>query len=111
MKKFLVQYTAPAEAFATMAAETPEEKEAGMKVWMDWKDSMGETLVDFGTPLKGVVHRLNSDGSDTYTQSESCGYSIITANNIDEAKEILKSHPHLEWAKGVGIEIFESYEL
>ena len=34
-----------------MATATQEEREAGMKPWMDWAAEMGENLVSMGSPL------------------------------------------------------------
>jgi hypothetical protein len=36
------------------------------------------------------------------------GYSIIQAESMEEAVELLKEHPHLHWAEGCKIEVFES---
>ncbi len=110
MKKFIVHYHAPAEAMAQMANATPEQKAAGMKPWMDWKDSMGDKLIELGSPLMGA-HVLKADGSETQGKSEVTGYSIIQANDIEEAKALLKKHPHLQWADNVAIEIFETIEM
>lgn len=110
MKKFIVHYHSPAEAMAQMANATPEQKAAGMKPWMDWKESMGDKLIEMGSPLMGA-QRINADGSTAQKQSEVTGYSIIQANDIEEAKTILKSHPHLQWADNVAIEIFETIAM
>ena len=101
---------APAEAMAKMATATPEEKAAGMKPWMDWKEKMGNRVLDFGSPLMGAVH-LNHDGSDSHNQSAVTGYSLIEANDMDDAKSMLKSHPHLQWTPDCAIEVFECMNM
>ncbi|MDH3651541.1 MAG: YciI family protein [Saprospiraceae bacterium] len=106
MKKFLVIYHAPPEAMAKMATATPEEKMAGMKPWMEWKESVGDKLVDFGAPLM-PGQRLLPDGTTAQSTKEVTGYSMIQAADIDEAKSLLKNHPHLAWTGGCDIEVHE----
>lgn len=110
MKKFLVHYLAPAEAMALMSKSTPEEKSEGMKQWMDWKEKAGDKVVDFGAPLSATF-RLNSDGNDSALQSEIIGYSFIQAKSLEEAKDQLRSHPHLKWTDNVAVEVFEFCEM
>lgn len=110
MKKFLVIYHAPAEAMAKMATATPEEKMEGMKPWMDWKDSVGDKLVDFGAPLM-PGQRLLPDGSTKESTKEVTGYSMIQANDMNEAKALLKKHPHLAWTGGCDIEVHECIKM
>ena len=110
MKRFLVIYNAPGEAMAEMSKATPEQKEEGMKVWFAWKDSMGDNLIDFGTPLVGG-QRIQTDGSVQTAANGVSGYSIIQAHNMDEAKTLLSSHPHLEWVDGCNIEVHECISM
>lgn len=110
MKNYLVHYHAPAEAVAQMENATPEQQSEGMKPWMAWKDKAGDNLVDFGARL-GRPFRLNSDGTETPLQSELTGYSIIKAKDMEEAKALLNSHPHLQWADNVAIEVFEYHQM
>ena len=107
MKKFIVLYHAPAEAMATAA---PEEKMEGMKPWMAWKDSIGDALVDFGAPLM-PGQRLLPDGTSEGSSKEVTGYSIIQANEMSEAKSLLKGHPHLAWTGGGDIEVHEAIAM
>jgi len=110
MNKFIVIYHAPAEAVAQMAEATPEQKAEGMKPWFDWKESVGDKLVDFGTPLMGGT-RLLPDGSSEMSTKEVTGYSILQANDMNEAKSLLKNHPHLAWTGGCDIEVHECVEM
>ena len=110
MKKFLVIYHAPAEAMAKMATATPEEKMEGMKPWMAWKDSVGDKLVDFGAPLM-PWQRLLHNGSTAASTKEVTGYSMIQANDMEEAKSLLRNHPHLAWTGGCDIEIHECVKM
>ena len=106
MKKFIVIYHAPASVEAAMSKATPEEMKKGMEAWMAWSTKVGEKLVDFGTPL-GNGHTVTKSGS-AKSSSDVNGYSIIQAASMEEAQELLKMHPHLDWADGCKIEVFES---
>jgi len=110
MKKFMVIYHAPAEAVAQMASATPEEMKAGMEPWMTWAAKCGEQLVDMGTPLMGGL-KLRPDGSSENSVREVTGYSVLQAENMDEAKSLVEGHPHLAWTGGCEIEIHESMPL
>ena len=110
MSKFLVIYHAPAEAMAAMANATPEEKEAGMKPWFAWKESIGAKLLDFGAPLMPGLQLL-PDGSTKASTKEVTGYSMIEAADMDEAKSLLSGHPHLQWTGGCDIEVHESVQM
>jgi len=39
------------------------------------------------------------------------GYSILQAENMDEAKELLQGHPHLDWNAACEIEVHESLPM
>lgn len=106
MKKFMVIYHAPADAVAQMAQATPEQQAEGMKPWMAWKDSVGDKLVDLGTPLMGGT-RLLPDGTFEMSKKEVTGYSVLQAKDMEEAKSLLKGHPHLAWTGGCDIEVHE----
>ncbi len=110
MKNFILIYHAPAEAMKRMAEATPEQKAEGMKPWMTWKEKMGSKLTDLGTPLMPGV-KLLPDGSTQHSEKEVTGYSIIQASDIEEAKNILKDHPHLNWSGGCDIELHECIPL
>ncbi len=104
MGKFLVLYYAPAEAMQSMATSTPEQKEAGMAAWMEWKEKAGGAVLDFGSPfMPGEI--CGADGSFSPAHNEITGYSIMQANSSDELKNKLKDHPHLVWWEGCKIEI------
>ena len=110
MKRYMVIYHAPADAMAQSANATEEEMKAGMEPWMAWAAKCGDQLIDMGTPLAGG-QKLHSDGSSQASEKEVCGYSVLEANDMDEAKSLLQGHPHLAWTEGCEIEIHESMSL
>lgn len=110
MKKFIVLYHAPAKAMQETANSTPEEMKKGMEQWMQWAQKCGDKLVDMGTPLEGG-QKLNASGSSEPSKKEVVGYSILQANDMNEAKSLLQGHPHLMWRNDCEIEVHESMPL
>ncbi len=109
MKKFVVIYHAPADAQMETSNMSTEEQAKGMEAWMNWAKSCGEKLVDLGAPLMNgqSLTPIGSSASDKGV----AGYSILQAENIDEAKALLKGHPHLGWNAACSIEIHETMPI
>ena len=110
MKRFIVIYNAPPDAWSQMATATPEQQAEGMKPWFAWKDSLGDKLVDFGSPLVGGI-RLLPDGTSEKSKQDITGYSMLQATDMEEAKKLLKNHPHLTWTGGCDIEVYECAKM
>ena len=110
MKKFIVTYHAPTELMEQMANTPPEEAKKGMEAWMEWASKCGDKLVDLGTPLMGG-EKLKPGGNSIKSNRAVCGYSILQANSMDEAKSLLQGHPHLGWDGSCEIEVHESTPL
>jgi hypothetical protein len=81
-----------------------------MKPWFAWKESVGDKMVDFGAPLVGGT-RLLPDGHTEKSKKDVNGYSMIQANNMNEALALLKNHPHLSWTAGCDIEVHECTDM
>ncbi|TSC87683.1 MAG: hypothetical protein G01um101416_363 [Microgenomates group bacterium Gr01-1014_16] len=112
MKKFIILYHAPASAVEQMSKASPEEMKKGMEPWMAWAQKVGDKgdkMVDFGTPL-GNGQSVSKSGSSA-SNSDVNGYTIIRADSMEQAVELLKKHPHLDWADGCKIEVFESLSI
>ena len=106
MKKFIVLYHASQDAAGEMASATPEEMQEGMKPWMEWAKKCGSNLLDFGTPL-GNGQKVTKSGTMP-SNRQVIGYSILQAGSMNEAVEMLKGHPHLDWTDSCEIEVHES---
>ena len=112
MKKYFVLYHASNEAIEKMQkdwsgqASSPEEQKESMEAWMAWAKKIGTSLLDMGTPLGGG-QKITTSGA-TSSNKNVLGYSILQAESMDEAKELLKGHPHLAWDAGCEIEVHES---
>ena len=109
MKKFIVLYHAPLEATKQTANMKPEDQAKGMEAWMQWAKSCGDKLVDLGAPLVNG-QALTPNGSSASTK-EVAGYSVLQAQDMDEAKALLKGHPHLGWNADCSIEVHETMPL
>lgn len=110
MKKFLVLYHAPIDAMQQTSQASPEEQAKGMEAWMKWAQDCGDKLVDLGTPLTNG-QQLSPDGESKQSGKTVAGYSILQAENMDDAKSLLKGHPHLGWNADCLIEVHESMAL
>jgi len=109
MKKYIVLYTAPIEASAQMAQVPKEEQAKGMELWMQWAKKCGDKLVDLGSPLAGG-QKLSPSGS-TSSDLNIAGYSILEAEDMEDAKKLLEGHPHLGWNAACTIEVYETMPI
>jgi hypothetical protein len=110
MKKFVVLYHAPMDParMREMMNRPKEEMAKGMEMWMQWAKKCGNHLVDLGSPLMGG-QEISGDGTIKPSTKNVSGYSILQAENMEEAKSLLQGHPHLgPWNPEATIEIHES---
>lgn len=80
MTKFLVLYKADASAQEQMANSSTEETRAGMEVWMQWFERVGDAVVDGGSPVQ--------------SESTVVGFSILQAESRSALDTALEGHPH-----------------
>jgi hypothetical protein len=99
MKKFLVLYKAPVEAFAQMMKATPEQQKAGMDAWMSWSKKAASSIVDMGGPL-GKSLRVAKGGAVTPVVNDLGGYSIMQAESKEALAATMKEHPHFMMPDG-----------
>jgi len=104
MAKFLVLYNSPMSASEVMANASPEEAKAGMDAWMAWAQKAGDAVLDLGAPLESRTHM--ESGSTTDGTNQTSGYSIVQADSVDAATDLLAEHPHLT-VPGNTIDVFE----
>lgn len=90
---------------------TEEEQAAIMQKWFDWFGALGSDLVDGGLPYSGTVKTISSDGavSDGPVGTQSTGYTIITADNIDAAAAKAKNCPVL--SSGGTVAVYETIDM
>ena len=102
MAKYLLAY---------VGGDQPDSEEAGkdvMDAWMAWFGGLGDAVVDPGHPT-GASAAVASDGSVIVASAGITGYSVVTADSLEEALEIAKGCPHLS-ANG-GVEVYETFDV
>lgn len=90
--------------------ESEEEQATVMKAWDEWMHELGGSLKDGGNPFTPQAKTISSSGevSDGATGSAS-GYSIITADSLDEATEKARGCPVLQG--GANITVYETFAV
>lgn len=90
MSKFIFTY------HGDKMPETPEEGQKSMQEWKEWVATLGFSLIDPGTPV-GITKVISKNGaSDQKSINPIMGFSMLEANDIDHAIELLKDRPHLK---------------
>jgi hypothetical protein len=108
MKKFLLLYMGPMSGEDQMKIGNPEAQKKETEKWTAWYDKANTSVVDFGNPLGDSVHFGNTQHPKS--EAKVGGYTIIQAEDIEKAKELVSDHPHLSMPKSC-IEIFEMLEM
>lgn len=87
-----------------------EERQAIMGDWMTWYGQMGEAVVDGGNPF-GAAKSITADGvSDGPVGSPALtGYTIISADSLDDAVAKSQNHPHLK--HGGEVSVYETFQV
>lgn len=106
MKIYIALYRAPIDAVNSMGTPTPEQMAKGMEMWMNWAKRCGDRLADLGAPLGGA-ERVHPDGTSEPGDMTITGYSILRAENFEEARALIDGHPHLGWNPACTIELIE----
>jgi hypothetical protein len=109
MKEFLLIYR---NDYKAKSQPSPDEMQASMKQWQDWLGGIAaqNKLANQGSPLTsaGKVVKANNvitDGPYTEIKELIGGYSIIKAESIEEAAELVHGCPEL--LEGGNVEVRE----
>ena len=102
MAKFLYLYT------GGQMAETPEAQEEQMQQWTSWFGTLGDSVVDIGNPF-GAGKTVANGGASDGGASKLGGYSIITAQSLEEAASNATGCPVL--ASGGAVEVYEALAM
>jgi hypothetical protein len=103
MSTYVLLYRAPSSAMEQMASATPEQAQAGMEAWMQWAGQAGDRIVDLGAPL-GASTTVGAHGD--LAGDDIAGYSLMQAGSVEELKDLLEGHPHLQM-DGASIQVLE----
>jgi hypothetical protein len=101
MKPFVLLYK------GGKAGSTPAEAEKIMKVWMQWFEKLGKSVVDAGKPFgpgKTITAKGVHDGANA-----SNGYTIIQAENLSDATALAKGCPLI--GDGGEVQVFETMAM
>lgn len=102
MAKFVYLYT------GGQMAETPEAQQAAMQAWGAWFGTLGDAVVDMGNAFTGSA-TLSDGGATAGGASHATGYSVVTAEALDDATSLAKGCPIL--AVGGSVEVYETLPL
>ena len=102
MPKFIIAY------HGGKKPATQEEGMAHMQKWKDWIGSLGDDVINPGTPL-GKSQTVSANGVED-TQNGMNGYMIVKADDIDAAIKIAKSDPFLQM-ESASVEVAQIMEM
>jgi hypothetical protein len=101
MPAFLITYHGAMEM-----PPSAEAREQMMSAFMTWAGSVGDKMVDPGSPL-GPSRVVTSAGdTDGKAAGEVGGYTIIKADSLDDAVAAVRSHPFL--SRGGTLQVAEA---
>ena len=100
MTRFLVTYHGGAPP------ANPEQAAQMHTAFEGWISRAGKAVVDAGAPVRPVAAVANGKPAPA---AELGGYTVIEATSVDEAVEILKSHPFV--ARGGTLQLFEAMSI
>lgn len=90
--------------------ESKEEQQAVMADWGAWYQKMGEAIVDGGNPFSGSKHvGQNGVGDGPVSSPPATGYTVISANSLDDAVAKVEGHPHVKF--GGQVSVYETFDM
>ncbi len=101
MPTFLITYHGAMEM-----PPTPEAREQMMSAFMEWAGGVGDSMVDPGSPLGPSKVVASSGERSGRAEGEVAGYTIITADTLDDAVEATRSHPFV--SRGGTLQVSEA---
>jgi hypothetical protein len=87
---------------------TEEERQKSMAAWGEWMHQCGESLVDPGNPCS-VSKAVTSSGVGEVKGEPVTGYSIIKADNIDQAVKAAQMVPLVVDGSG-SVDVYETFD-
>lgn len=106
MKTYLLLYRATYDGIAQKIEKTPLDQKEINDLWMAWVKKCGIQLVDpgqiFDRSFNITLDRFESANTDII------GFSILKAQDLFEAEELLFGNPHLKISKDHSFILYES---
>jgi hypothetical protein len=69
--------------------------------WGNWFGTLGDKIIDAGNPFGDGGQAVHMGGIMSITEKPVTGYSIVTADNLEEATELAKGCPLVASKDGV----------
>ncbi len=88
--------------------ESPEEGAKHMAKWKAWVGGLGDAMVNPGTIMRKSKTVSTGGVSDDGGSNPLLGFSIVKADSMDAALEMVKGCPHFELGT---IEVAEAMEM
>lgn len=102
MAKYVLAYTGGS------TPEAPADQEAVMQEWMGWFGTLGSAVVDGGAPF-GASTAVRPEGETGATKTGLSGYSILEADDLEQAAKLASGCPVL--SSGGSVEVFEALPM
>lgn len=102
MPKYVLAY------FGEPSFQSREEGAEYQKKWMAWANDLGSDLIDPAIPLKKPQMVLDKGNTSEHSgNNRLSGFSTVQANSLDEAIQMAKGCPHLEFGTMEVAEVME----
>jgi hypothetical protein len=89
-------------------AQTDGEREEAMSRWGAWFGGLGQAVVDAGNPF-GPSTSVAQNGGGGGASSGLSGYSVLSADTLDQAAQLAKDCPVI--AAGGSVDIYETIPI
>jgi YCII-related domain len=87
----------------------PEAAQQMLAAFQAWVGEVGGAMRDPGAPL-GAAKTVSADSeTDGQTEAAIGGYTLVEAASLDEAAQLVRSHPFL--ARGGSLQVSESVSV
>jgi len=84
--------------------QTEDEQKQVMDAWTAWFGGLGDSVVDMGNPF-GASAAVGGGSTSALT-----GYSIVSADSLDDAVAKASTCPIMEGGNG-GVEVYETLSM
>jgi hypothetical protein len=87
---------------------SPEDAKQNQARWQAWATNLGDALINQGTPL-GMPKTVSSSGVANETRPDRLtGFSMVKADSLEAAIEMVKDCPYLEYGT---IDVAEAFTM
>lgn len=90
MPNFIITYR------GQVKPKNPEQGKAHVGKWRDWISSLGDAIINPGTPLKEATIITANGISQEPNPNAMGGFMIFTADDMEAAIKIAQGDPYLE---------------